>query len=52
MKIATFNVDLSQPYFKGKTQEYNNMIAKLLTLLDVLALQELGQWEVPLNEES
>ena len=51
MRVGTFNVDFSETFFNGKIHEYNKMIPRLLGQLDVLALQELGQWEMPLNEE-
>ena len=51
MRVGTFNVDFSETHLNGKIQEYNKMVPRLLGQLDVLALQELGQWDDPLQEE-
>ena len=51
MRCATFNVDLQQQYFSCPRQHYNVHIAELLKKVDVLALQEVGTWDEPLEEE-
>ena len=51
MRVGTFNVDFSETYLNGKIQERNSLLPRLLGQLDVLALQELGQWDEPLKEE-
>jgi hypothetical protein len=51
MRVGTLNVDFSERYLRGKIQHRNNIIPRLLGQLDVLALQELGQWDEPLKEE-
>jgi hypothetical protein len=51
MRVGTLNVDFSEKYLNGKIQERNKMISRLLGQMDVLALQELGQWDAPLKEE-
>ena len=50
MRFATFNVDVSEAHLKGRQPELLD-IAKLLTMVDVLALQEVGQWDKPLTQE-
>ena len=53
MRFASFNVDLKEDYFKvkGSHQVHNPKIRRLLKQVDVLALQELGNWDVPLKKE-
>ena len=51
MRVGTLNVDFSEKYLRGKIQHRNNIISRLLGQMDVLALQELGQWDDPLQEE-
>ena len=51
MRVGTFNVDFSEKYLRGRIQERNSIVPRLLGQMDVLALQELGQWDVPLKEE-
>ena len=51
MRVGTLNVDFSEDYLNGKIQERNKIIPRLLGQMDVLALQELGQWDEPLKEE-
>ena len=51
MRCATFNVDLQHMYFTGHRQQHNVQIAGLLKKVDVLALQEVGTWDKPLEEE-
>jgi hypothetical protein len=50
-RVGTLNVDFSEVYLNGRIQESNSMIPRLLGQVDVLALQELGQWDEPLKEE-
>ena len=51
MRAGTLNIDFSEKYLNGKVQERNKMLSRLLGQMDVLALQELGQWDEPLKEE-
>ena len=51
MRCATFNVDLQHQYFTCPRQQWNGLIAGLLEQVDVLALQEVGTWDKPLEEE-
>ena len=51
MRCATFNVDLQRQYFESGKQQHIKEIAELLKLVDVLALQELGTRDKPLEEE-
>ena len=51
MRVGTFNVGFSEKNLNGKIQERNRLIPRLLGQLDVLALQELGQWDEPLKQE-
>ena len=51
MRCATFNVDLQHQYFLCHRQQYNDAIAEILEQVDVLALQEVGTWDNPLNQE-
>ena len=51
MRVGTLNIDFSEKYLNGKVQERNKMLSRLLGQMDVLALQELGQWDEPLKEE-
>ena len=51
MRCATFNVDLQQQYFESRKQLHNCKIAELLKKVDVLALQEVGTWDKPLEQE-
>ena len=51
MRVGTLNIDFSEKYLNGKVQERNKMLSRLLGQMDVLALQELGQWDDPLQEE-
>ena len=51
MRCATFNVDLQHQYFESRKQQYNKDIAELLKMVDVLALQEVGGWDSPLDKE-
>ena len=50
MRFASFNVDFSEDYFRGRQQDLLG-IAELLTKVDVLAFQELGTWDKPLTQE-
>ena len=50
MRVGTLNVDFSEKYLNGKIQERNKMLSRLLGQMDVLALQELGQWDEPLKQ--
>ena len=51
MRCTTFNVDLQQQDFSCSRQQHNKEIAELLEQVDVLALQEVGTWDKPLEEE-
>ena len=51
MRVGTLNIDFSEKYLNGKVQERNKMLSRLLGQMDVLALQELGQWGEPLYQE-
>ena len=51
MRCATFNVDLQRQYFESHKQQPNPDIAEPSEQVDVLALQELGTWDKPLEEE-
>ena len=51
MRAGTLNIDFSEEYLNGRIQERNKMLSRLLGQMDVLALQELGQWDDPLQEE-
>ena len=50
MRFATFNVDVTESHLKGRRPELLD-IAMLLASVDVLALQEVGQWDKPLTQE-
>ena len=51
MRVGSLNVDFSEDYLNGRIQERNSIVPRLLGQMDVLALQELGQWDAPLKEE-
>ena len=51
MRAGTLNIDFSEEYLNGRIQERNKMLSRLLGQMDVLALQELGQWDEPLKQE-
>ena len=51
MRCATFNVDLAQSYFNSGTQRHHWAIAEILNQVDILALQEVGTWDSPLDKE-
>ena len=51
MRVGTLNVDFSEEYLNGRIQERSKMLSRLLGQMDVLALQELGQWDEPLYQE-
>ena len=51
MRCATFNVDLQHQYFDSHKQQHNKDIADLLEQVDVLAPQEVGTWDKPLEKE-
>ena len=51
MRCTTFNVDLPRTYFESSRQQHNDAIAEILEQVDVLALQEVGTWDKPLEEE-
>ena len=53
LRFASWNVDLKDEYFRGKVSQQAHLpkIGRLLQQVDVLALQELGNWDVPLKKE-
>ena len=51
MRCATFNVDLQQSYFNSGAQRHHWAIAEILNQVDILALQEVGGWDSPLDKE-
>ena len=52
MRCASFNVDLPRTYFQSHRQQHNGAIAEILNQVDLLALQEVGTWDSPLDKES
>lgn len=51
MRCASFNVDLPRSYFESTRQQHNWAIAEILNQVDLLALQEVGTWDKPLEKE-
>ena len=51
MRCASFNVDLPRTYFESSRQQHNGAIAEILNQVDLLALQEVGTWDKPLEKE-
>ena len=51
MRCASFNVDLQRSYFESTRQQHNWAIAEILNQVDLLALQEVGTWDMPLEKE-
>ena len=51
MRCATWNVDLPQSYFVEGRRQHHAAIVDILHQVDLLALQEVGGWDIPLDKE-
>ena len=51
MRCATWNVDLPQSYFVAGRRQHHPAIVGILQQVDLLALQEVGGWDSPLDKE-